>query len=393
MTRRWIVLSAGILIQTILGGIYAWSTVTPWLEADYALSKGQCGFIFGMAIAVFTLVMVAAGHLLNRKGPRFTAVTGGVLFMGGYLLASFSKGSFPLLALSLGGMVGAGIGFSYVCPLSVGMKWFPGKKGLVTGAAVAGFGGGAILFSFVAGKVHHSGMDVLEFFRWFSLLSGPILIIASLFLTDPVVAKKTAVNCGLSAIWTLPFGVMLLCMFAGTFAGLLIVGNLAPLLMGGGMLANKARASVAIFSIGNAAGRILWGYVFDHLGYKTILLSLACMTLFCMFLLMPLSNWYLFFTVALLGFGFGSNFVIYAATVSRFYGDASFPTLYPICFLAYGLAGIIGPGLGGFLYDHTASYNAGLYLSIGVLSFSGLIATLCFRSSDWVYKKKDENNG
>jgi len=389
MTKRWIVLSAGTLIQSILGGIYAWSTVTPWLEADYALSKGQCGFIFGMTIAVFTLVMVAAGHVLSRKGPRFTAVTGGVLFMGGYLLASFSKGSFPLLVLSLGGMVGAGIGFSYVCPLSVGMKWFPSKKGLVTGIAVAGFGGGAVLFSFVAGRVHHSGMDVLDFFRWFSLLSGPVLITASLFLTDPVAEKKTAVNSGFSEIWTWPFGVITLCMFAGTFAGLLIIGNLVPLLMGSGMLANQARVSVAIFSIGNAVGRIAWGYVFDYLGYKSILLSLGCVTLFCILLLMPFSNWYLFFTVALLGFGFGSNFVVYAATISHLYGDASFPTLYPICFLAYGLAGILGPGLGGFLHGHTESYKAGLYISIGLLSFSALIATLYFRSSNRVYEKTD----
>ncbi|MFA7173169.1 MAG: MFS transporter [Kiritimatiellia bacterium] len=109
------------------------------------------------------------------------------------------------------------------------------------------------------------------------------------------------------------------------------------------------------------------------------------MTLFCVFLLMPFSNWYLFFTVALLGFGFGSNFVVYAATVSHFYGDASFPTLYPICFLASGLAGIIGPGLGGYLHGYTESYKAALYLSIGLLSFSGLIATLFFRRSDRVY--------
>ncbi len=382
MKNRWVVLSAGTLIQSVLGGIYAWSTLASRLEADYALSKGQSGFIFGMMIAVFTLVMIAAGYVLTRKGPRFTAVIGALLFMAGYILASFSKGSFPLLVLSLGCIVGAGIGFSYVCPLSAGIKWFPQQKGLVTGITVAGFGGGAVLLSFVAGHFLNAGMDVLGFLRWFGVLSGITLLIGSCFLEDPVQTRERSPGCGFAAIWTVPFCVIVLCMFSGTFAGLLIIGNLVPLLMRDGMLEMQAGLAVALFSVGNALGRIAWGHVFDHIGYRSILLSLVFLAFSCMLLLIPCPIWALYYIVALLGFGFGSNFVVYAAAVSELYGSNSFAKLYPLCFLAYGMAGILGPGFGGYLHGFTDSYQSGLYISIGLLCFSAFIAALHFRNFD-----------
>ncbi|HMA62058.1 MAG TPA: MFS transporter, partial [bacterium] len=166
MKNKWVNLIAGIIIQTILGGIYAWSIFVPHLINNYGLSKGQCGTIFGVSIAVFTLAMTLAGRILSRRGPRFTASIGAVLFLVGYLIASFSGGSFIILLVGIGLFAGSGIGFGYVCPLSVGMQWFPKHKGFITGVAVAGFGGGAIILSSVASHFLNAGMNVLIFFRW-----------------------------------------------------------------------------------------------------------------------------------------------------------------------------------------------------------------------------------
>lgn len=148
--KKWLVLGAGVVLQAVLGGIYAWSAFVPPLYEQAGLSKGQCGSIFGLAIATFAIAMIPAGKFLQRFGPRLTAAIGSILFGVGYLLASYSNGSFVGLLLSYGLVVGVGIGFGYVCPLTTGMKWFPDNKGLVTGVAVAGFGGGAIILSSVA---------------------------------------------------------------------------------------------------------------------------------------------------------------------------------------------------------------------------------------------------
>lgn len=374
MKNRWIVLAAGIVIQTVLGGIYAWSTFSPYLETTYALSKSQCGFIFGLTIAVFTLAMNVAGRVLTKKGPRFTTSIGAVLFMCGYLLASYSNGSFWGLLFGLSVVAGTGIGFAYVCPLSVGMKWFPKKKGLVTGVAVAGFGGGAVILSSVAQHFLFHGMDVLEFFRWFASLTGIILLLSASFLSDPAPGKKILRPEAGEEVFSVPFAIITLGMFSGTFAGLLIVGNLTSFVIEAGLSPEQTTTAVAIFSIGNAVGRVTWGQIFDFFEYKSIPLSLACFAIFSMCLLFSLNAWLLLLVIGLLGFCFGSNFVVYASAVSNFFGEESFPKLYPLCFLAYGFAGSIGPGIGGYLADYTGSYRSAIFMSICLVSIASLLA-------------------
>ena len=141
--KRWVVLMAGVVLQTILGGVYAWSAFVPALTGEHGLSNGQCGMIFGVTIAVFSVVMIPGGRLLQTLGPRITAGIGALLFAAGYVVASFSGGDFWVLVLGIGCLTGAGIGAGYVCPLTVAMKWFPSNQGLVTGVAVAGCRGGA----------------------------------------------------------------------------------------------------------------------------------------------------------------------------------------------------------------------------------------------------------
>ena len=377
MKNKWVVLGAGIAIQVILGGIYAWSTFVPYLVEGYSLTKEQCGFIFGLTIGVFALVMNLAGWVLNKKGPRFTAGIGGVLFLTGYFLSSMSKGDYHTLLLTIGGISGAGIGFGYVCPLAVGMKWFPRKKGLITGVAVAGFGGGAVLLSSVAQYYLEGGMDVLEFFKWFGLSSGVILIISTFFLAEPEAEKAVSTDvASLDGVWTAPFLVMFICMFAGTFAGLLVVGNLSPIVIESGLTAHQAVLAISLFSIGNALGRVTWGYAVDTLHYRSIPLSLAFFAVLMLVLSVAKSSVVCYLVSGLMGFAFGGNFVIYAAAVSRFFGTVSFTRLYPVCFLGYGLAGLVGPGIGGRLADGTGSYQMALYISFGILAVAAVISGL-----------------
>ncbi len=381
MNNRWVVLGAGILIQIIFGGIYAWSTFTPHLIQNYNLTKGECGFIFGLTIGIFTLAMTFAGRLLTKKGPRLTAVIGSALFLAGYFLASMSGGSFILMLLSIGVIAGSGIGFGYVCPLSVGMKWFPKNKGLVTGVAVAGFGGGAVLLSSVADHFIQSGMDVMLFFRWFSIVAGILLIVASMFLSEPENGEeKQEDKEEKTSIFNLPFGINTLGMFAGTFAGLLIIGNLTPIVIKAGLSQAQAVVMISVFAIGNAIGRVTWGQIYDKLGNRAIPLSLGSFAIFCTLFLLPLPQVFMFISVALMGFGFGANFVVYASAISGYFGVEAFARLYPLCFLAYGIAGITGPGAGGFIADQTGSYDVALYISIAIVTVATLLTSIGLRT-------------
>ncbi|MDY0287757.1 MAG: MFS transporter [Sphaerochaeta sp.] len=377
MKNRWVSLIAGVLIQIILGGIYAWSTLMANLGETYGLSKGLGGFIFGLCITTFTLTMVFAGRFLVAHGPRLTSAIGALLFTGGYLIASYSGGNYALLLLGLGIFTGAGIGFGYVCPLTVGMRWFPNNKGLVTGVSVAGFGSGAIILSTVAGYFLGNGMPILLFFRWWGLVAGSILCIASLFMTGPTGRKRTRVKkAGLGEVFSMPFLICAMGIFAGTFAGLLINGNLIPLVAEGGIDRPHSRIAISLFAVGNAVGRIAWGHSFDHLGYKSIPLSLFGMLAACIPLLLQLPQWLLLLDIIFIGFFFGSNFVIYASTIARHFGQTIFATLYPICFIAYGIAGFIAPGIGGYLDETTGSFRFSLIVTIVIVLFAAILSTV-----------------
>ncbi len=375
MHKRWIVLIAGLLIQTILGGIYAWSTLTPWLAQSYSISNAESGFIFGLSIAVFTLVMVYSGKLLAKQGPRIPSLIGSLLYLAGYLLASFSHGSFMLLLLAVGVISGAGIGFAYVVPLSVGMQWFPRQKGLITGLSVGGFGGGAIILSSVIEASKLSGIALNRFFMLYSVISGSLLLVSSLLLSVPEGREHETrkVEQGREKTEGKAMLLSILGMFSGTFAGLLLVGNLAPYALSRGLVEELSVLSVVLFSIGNLSGRIAWGHIFDKRGYRVIPLSLLLSALFYAILRVA-SNSYLFLAgVLVLGFLFGSQFVLYAGYLSRTYGVASFSRRYPLVFLSYGFAGIIAPGIGGWIRDISGSYNGAVLLCFLLLLVSGSV--------------------
>jgi MFS family permease len=146
--NRWIVVAGGIVIQLCLGAIYAWSAFTGQLAAaPYGFSAVQSQWVFSVGLLSFAVVMaLVAGRWQAKSGPRIVALTGGLVMGLGYLVGGLAGTSFWGIFLGLGVLAGAGIGLAYVCPIAALVKWFPDKKGAITGLAVAGFGFGALIW-------------------------------------------------------------------------------------------------------------------------------------------------------------------------------------------------------------------------------------------------------
>lgn len=384
--KKWVVLCAGVVLQAILGGVYAWSVFAPGLAAEHGLSNAQSGLVFGVTIGVFTVAMVPAGRLMRHVGPRPLAVSGALCFAVGYVAASFSGGRFPFLLVSLGGLIGVGIGAGYVCPLSVAMKWFPHHKGLVTGVAVAGFGGGAVLLSLLAQHLQADrGWPVLHVFRLVGILFGGVAVVAGLLLCEPPQAadgtrRAAADSCAIKPlVLSVPFGLLCAGMFAGTFAGLVVVGNLAPIMVSNGLAESVAVLSISVFALGNASGRIFWGHVHDRFGgHMAIPLSLLTLAIALSAVALRLPALAMLAAVALCGIGFGACFVVYASSTVELFGVDLFPRLYPICFLGYGVAGIVGPGVGGWIADVSGSFAVPVALSALIVLLAFLIVAVGF---------------
>ena len=380
---RYIILIASVVIQICLGGIYAWSELVPALEETVGLSIAQTQIIFGCLFGVFTVSMVLAGKLLYRFGPRVLAGVAGLFFGAGYLVASYSGGSFPLMLLGISLLAGIGTGTGYVCPLTTCMKWFPNHRGLVTGISMAGFGGGAVLLSALAEHLLSSGMHVLTVFRWIGITYGVALVAAAIVLKFPSCALAVRMRPAppLRFLARDPFFLtLILGMFCGTFAGMLVIGNLKPMGLSLGIADLSATIAISVFALGNASGRITWGWISDRTDERMVPVKLGALAL--PLALLPWVNSGTAFIVTSfgVGFGFGACFVVYAARVASQYGPARVGGVYPLVFLAYGLAGVVGPPLGGWLYDTTSSYRLAIVLSLAVVLL-GLFGSL------WLLRK------
>lgn len=367
---RFPVLAAAVVIQACLGGVYAWSAVAAALRSAYGLTSAQTQSAFGLAIAMQALAMLFGGRWIGRFGTRRVVLCGGLLFGAGYLLSANSGGDFAWILAGSGFLVGLGNGLGYVSALTTVAHWFPRHKGLVIGVTVAGFGIGAIVLSELVSRLLGVGVPVLDVFTIVGCAYAAIIIMAGTLMLPPPLRESVSAARGTGGLVRLGRDgrVLVAGMFCGTFAGLLVIGNLVPLGLQGALTIEWATIAIGCFAIGNTAGRVAWGWLADRFGYRTIPLSLLFMAVVLVGLPALLAHPLLFLSGAVLaGFGFGANFVLYAAQVAALHGTGALTTLYPRIFMAYGVAGITGPTMAGYIHDWTGSYNPAIGIAVVLL--------------------------
>ena len=379
--HRWRVVFGATLIQLCLGAIYAWSVFTPGLiEAGW--SKLQTQLVFSVGLASFALVMVWAGRKLPVWGPRRLVWTGGVVLGLGYVMAGLLDATNVLVVTACIGVVGgAGIGMGYVVPIAVGMRWFPDRKGLITGLAVAGFGFGAMGWIKLAGAwgglLADFGLGTT--FVIYGLAFAALVLVGGIWMVDPPAgwrptgSEPAPGNATTPAKGSVEFrpGLMLetpqfyLIFLAFTIcagAGLMSIGlmKLYPVeaLVASGIPSAEAggiagTAMAVFFSIANGLGRIAWGSISDRIGRKRSLLIMATSQGFVImaFTVMAGDPYLLYLGAALIGFNFGGNFALFPTITADTFGTRSVGRNYPFVFLAYGVGGLLGPVLGGMLGD------------------------------------------
>lgn len=376
--NRKLVILGAILIQFNLGAIYAWSVFTPALKA-VGWSKLDTQLVFSLGLASFAVVMVFAGRAMAKYGPQKMAVAGGLTLGAGYLLAGVLGGeSFWAVAIGIGLIGGAGIGLAYVVPIAVGMQWYPDKKGMITGLAVAGFGFGAMGWVKLAGGWGHliEYFGLASTFSFYGIAFAAIILLGSLWMRPPPKgwlpegyvppAAKAGVGgedfSAIEMLRTPQFYLIFIIFAVSAGAGLMSIGlmKLYPMeaLQASGYSLIEASAisgtaMAVFFSVANGLGRIVWGTLSDKLGRKrSVIIMTATQALFLFgFTYMAGDVWLLYIGAALIGFNFGGNFALFPTLVADVFGTNRVGQNYPLVFLAYGVGGIIMPILGGTLGD------------------------------------------
>jgi OFA family oxalate/formate antiporter-like MFS transporter len=381
--NRWFVVIGAILIQLCLGAIYAWSVFTPKLvEANWTKAETQA--VFAAGLALFAIVMVIAGRLLPKWGPRKLAFSGGIVLGLGYLLAGLFGGTnFWSIFFFIGIIGGSGIGLAYVVPIAVGMRWFPDKKGLITGLAVAGFGFGAMLWVKLAGAWGNliANLGLSTTFTIYGVVFFATVMIGGIWMVFPPEGWKpegwnppekldtktgktvSVTNMASAQMLKTPQYYMILLTFAfGASAGLMSIGlmKLFPMqaLTASGFSPAAASgiagtAMAVFFSLANGFGRIAWGAMSDKLGRRnSIMIMMATQgVVVILFQWMAGTPALLYLGATLIGFNFGGNFALFPTITADTFGAKFIGQNYGWVFLAYGIGGIFGPILGGKLGD------------------------------------------
>lgn len=417
--NRWLVVAGAILIQLCLGAIYAWSAFTAKLTTgNFGFTKTQTQVIFSVGLVSFAIVMaLIAGKWQKKVGPKIVALTGGIVMGIGYIIAGLSGTSFFGILLGVGILGGAGIGLGYVCPIAALVKWFPDKKGMITGLAVAGFGFGALIWikltsGFVFGPVdltpgwkglYGMGWTVNNIFILYGVLFTVLVGLGAMVMVNPPegwtpagwtpptgTAASSAggrdFNVG-EMVKTSQFWGLFVVFVVGATAGLMVIGVIKlfgiDALTGNGIAKGNANvitgtAMGLFYALFNGFGRIVWGSVSDKLGRKN---SIALMTLLQGIMMIAFfyiggNEWGLYLSAAVIGFNFGGNFALFPAATADFFGNKNVGTNYPWVFMAYGVGGIVGPILGGIMGDAKVWMFAFVPAGIACLIAAGIAVAL-----------------
>jgi OFA family oxalate/formate antiporter-like MFS transporter len=399
LPNRWIRVVGAVLIQLALGSIYAWSIFNKPLA--YYLAEDpkslQVLGIFATSLAAFGLFVTLGGFLQDKYGPKKIAILAGFVYAIGYLMSWQFYKELPLMYLAYG-FLGAGVGIGYGCPLACCVKWFPDKRGLISGIAVAGFGAGTFIFAQVGslfiGSTPYTGLG--EAYLVLAAIFLVMVVVGAFLLVDPPqnycpagwspplsgagsTAKKQFV--WREMIRTRSFLLIWVMFVLSATCGLMMVGNISNVGLNlkdfyvvkhpgftGDVLVTKTESIAllaGIYAVFNGAGRISWGFISDKLGRTRAMMLMFLVQGLVLFgsaaflFSKPTDQNLQFYGIAafysMTGFCFGGNFALFPPITSEYFGTKFFGFNYGIVFTSYAVGGVVGglmPGIikGGFEY-------------------------------------------
>jgi len=391
---RWLLVAAALLLQFSIGAVYAWSVFSKALQSaePFHLTKLEASLPFEVTIGMIFIGTYIGGRLQDRRGPRPVAIAGGVIYAIGVIVASFAhdRSQLPLLVAGYGVISGFGLGLAYIVPIAMLQKWFPDKRGLITGLAVGGFGFGAVLTSPVAQRLIDANKDVPT--RAFLPLGIAYLVLsligASFFRNPPPdymvpgyapATTGRVVDSGRDylqgeALRTPQWYLLTTILALNTTAGIALISQAAASATDiAGYTATGAATVVGILAVFNGGGRIVWAAVSDFTGRMLAFAAMLGLSGICLILLPHASNPVLFFVLAAVVYlCYGGGFGTMPATAGDYFGVKHAGAIYGLMIIAWSIAGVVGPVLASALIGSTKSYGVA-YTTLGVIALVGMV--------------------
>jgi len=388
-SNRWTIAAAGVVMQIALGAVYAWSVFRIPLTKAFGWTISQVTLTFTIAILTLGFAAFVGGVWMRRSGPRNVAIAAGILYGGGVFLASLSAGHLYWLYVSYGLIAGFGIGLGYIVPVATLVKWFPDRRGMITGIAVAGFGAGALITAPIASRLIVS-QGVMKTFAILGVAYFVAVTIPAFFMKDPPANYRpegwtpsaTQQKQRSSKTYTLPealktwqwYGLWTL-LFLNTSAGISIISQAAPMAQEVTRVSAAVAAGlVGLISIANGSGRFLWAWFSDLVGRRWVFFMMFVLQAILFASLPRISSFPAFsalcFVVLLC---YGGGFGTMPAFAADYFGPENIGSIYGLMITAWGFAGLFGPMLIARIRQSTGHYSQALYIIAVVMLCSAVI--------------------
>jgi len=398
LPNRWGIAVAAVIMQICLGAVYGWSVfkiplirTLGWKETDVQLN-------FTLAIVFLGVGTVIGGLWQDRVGPRKVASVAGVLYGLGYLVAAYavSHQSLTIMYLGYGVLSGIGMGMGYITPVATLVKWFPDRRGLMTGVAVCGYGAGALVMSPIAARLIVS-KGIPTTFVGFGIVYLILVVIAAQFYCNPPQGwrpagwePRSAVSKAAStydfsvreAVSTWQFWLLWAMLFLNVSAGIMIISQASPMAQSKefvGMTAAAAASMVGLISIFNALGRVFWAWVSDSIGRARVYFLLYLIQAIVFFML-PRVHGATAFSVmfAIIGLCYGGGFGTMPSFTADFFGAKYMGGIYGWILLAWGAGAIPSPIMIAKRHQATGQFSSSIYV-IAVVMLCSLVLPLLAR--------------
>jgi OFA family oxalate/formate antiporter-like MFS transporter len=408
----WRVTFAGMGINLALGILYTWSVISKGIPDEWGWNETHKVLPYMFCCLIFSLVMVPAGRMQDKIGPRSVAAMGGILVGIGFIIASMTTTLIGFI-IGFGVLAGAGIGFGYASATPPAVKWFPASKtGMIAGIVVSGFGLASVYAAPLAKWLTMqyglqktmlilglgflfliTGVKTILTPLWFGLsqmLQAPDPDLLQLkYMKDYLAGKdEKEVTAAVhdkdnltpkEMLCTVQFYMLWFMYACGAGAGLMIISKLAAIasLQAGISLGFLL---VAVLAIGNGGGRILAGMLSDKIGRKTTMFICFVLQAILIFLLSKASAENFLGTVpamaiisALIGANYGSNLALFPSITKDFYGLKNFGMNYGLVFTSWGVGGFILAFIAGKMYDEYQTFNIAYYSASALLILAAIM--------------------
>lgn len=392
--NRIIPVIAAIAIQLCLGTAYIWSVFQAGIaESLFAGNNANAALTFSLLLAVLSVGSTIGGKLSDKIGPRLTVIIGGVILAVGFFCASLATAAAPyVIWLTYGVLGGLGMGFTYSTTIACAQKWFPDKRGLITGIIVSALGFGGVVFTPIVESIIKNlghgvpGQGELISFRILSLIFIVVCTVGGWFVQNPpadfVPAGWTPKTTGSASValkpsqalktpqmYLLTFSLMLACM-----GGLMMIGFAKPIAVARGM-ADTATVGVFAITLFNSFGRFFWGTVSDKLGRKKTIVLLLCLTAVLSLCVNIAAGYMIYVLIACIGFAYGGFLSTFPAFTADLFGAKYNATNYGIVLVGFGIGAVVSSYIAGH-YKNIAATDINLMFPAFVIASAAAIVAV-----------------